>query len=335
MIVEPKERVLVIEDDEDIAERLLRILDQKGFRPVREAARRPGVERAAREPSDVVILDLQIPSDTGRADEDTKHGLGALAEIVELDPFRPIVVCSAHGGNKELSREVYRLTRGGPFVFKDSETFEEDLFEAIAVALAHPAYRASKTVAAFRRLVDANVEEKKSEHAYRKFIHEHWEVILGPDYKDCRSPYSLARATEVDILAVRHDGFVDIWELKRPDTPLFQRYGQWLGHSSECASAIGQLMHYYDAAAREPQAGALHFEARRGLSLYLNRPRGFVVLGRYSRDPEIAKVERERLRLENSFYAGLTVLTYDDLIERAESLLHFLLRHRNGGSGGH
>lgn len=58
-----------------------------------------------------------------------------------------------------------------------------------------------------------------------------------------------------------------------------------------------------------------------------------MVLGRYSADADTAKVERERLRLENSFYAGLSVLTYDDLIERARSLLDFLLRHRNGGAG--
>lgn len=326
MIAETRERVLLIEDDGKLATRIVRLLRDKGYQPVREAARIPGVMRAKSESPEVVILDLQIPSDTGRADEDTAHGLAALDEIIALDPFRPVVVCSGHGGNKELAREVYKRTRGGPFVFKDSETFDEDLFAAIAVGLSHPAYRASKTVAAFRALVDAN----KDEHAYRKFIHEHWEVILGPDYRECRSPYLVGRAAEIDILAVRQDGFADLWELKRPDTPLFKPYGQWLGHSPECASAIGQLMHYYDAAAREPQGSALSFEARRGISLYLNRPRGFVVLGRYSSDPETAKIERERLRLENSFYAGLTVLTYDDLAERARSLLDFLLRHRNG-----
>ncbi len=329
MIADTRERVLLIEDDEDVAARVLRVLRDKGFQPIREAARIPGVARAKSEAPDVVILDLQLPSDTGRADEDTAHGLAALDELIAQDPFRPVVVCSGHGGNKELAREVYRRTRGGPFVFKDSESFDEELFAAIAVGLSHPAYRASKTVRAFQALVSAN----KDEHAYRKFIHAHWEVILGPDYRECHSPYPVGRAAEIDILAVRQDGFADLWELKRPDTPLFKTYGQWLGHSPDCASAIGQLMHYYDAAAREPQGGALHFESRRGMSLSLNRPRGFVVLGRYSADPETARIERERLRLENSFYAGLTILTYDDLVERARSLLDFLLRHRNGSDG--
>lgn len=49
------------------------------------------------------------------------------------------------------------------------------------------------------------------------------------------------------------------------------------------------------------------------------------MIGRYKND-----AERERLRLENSFLAGLAVLTYDDLIERAEQFLTFLLQHRSG-----
>jgi hypothetical protein len=84
-------------------------------------------------------------------------------------------------------------------------------------------------------------------------------------------------------------------------------------------------MHYYDAATREPQPGKLHYDARRGVPVEIQRPRGYVVIGRY-RDP----AERERLRLENGFLAGLTVLTYDDLIERAEQFLSFLQRYRNG-----
>jgi signal transduction histidine kinase len=57
------------------------------------------------------------------------------------------------------------------------------------------------------------------------------------------------------------------------------------------------------------------------------RPTCFFIrlVGRYA-----SAAERERLRLENSFLAGLTVLTYDDLIERAEQFLLFLQSYRNG-----
>jgi len=61
------------------------------------------------------------------------------------------------------------------------------------------------------------------------------------------------------------------------------------------------------------------------VDMELHRPRGFVVIGRTKN-----AAERERLRLENSFLAGISILTYDDLVERAEHLLTFLQRYRNG-----
>jgi hypothetical protein len=106
-------------------------------------------------------------------------------------------------------------------------------------------------------------------------------------------------------------------------------YNQWLGHSADCAAALGQLLEYYDLAEREDGTGRRSYAARRGIDVRLHRPRGFVVIGRYRSDQE-----RERLRLENSFLAGISILTYDDVIERAEELLHFLSLHRNGGRVG-
>jgi hypothetical protein len=96
------------------------------------------------------------------------------------------------------------------------------------------------------------------------------------------------------------------------------------------ARAIGQLMEYYDLARLERSDGGRSYDARRGVSVQLNRPRGFVVIGRYDEDAEKGRQQRERLRLENSFLSGLTILTYDDLVERAEQFLDFLQRARNG-----
>ncbi len=186
-----------------------------------------------------------------------------------------------------------------------------------------PSFRMSRTVGEFKQLLDL----EQSEDTYRKFIHKHWEVFLGPEYGEVQSRYTITRGEEIDLLAIRHDGFADLWELKRPDDPVFKEYNQWLPHSVECARAIGQLMEYYDAAQREPRPGLRHDDARRGVNMELHRPQGFVVIGRTE---DAAK--RERLRLENSFLSGITLLTYDDLVERAEHLLTFLQRYRNGDS---
>lgn len=316
-----KARVLLIEDHDASAGDYIRWLRGAHRVVERASAASDGVAKAATFYPDVVVLDLQIPSEPGRADEDVRHGLRALDELIEAEPFRPVVVATAHSRDREVMRQVMQRNRGGGFLFKDADDLERELLQSVAIALASPAYTMSKTVAEFRRLVDQN----EKEGIYRAFIHRHWEVILGPEYRDCRSPYEISRGAEIDLLAIRHDGFPDLWELKRPEDAVFTRYNQWLHHSVECARAIGQLMHYYDAAMREPQPGMLHADARRGLSVELHRPRGFVVIGR-SGDP----VERERLRLENGFFAGLTILTYDDLVERAERFLAFLQRYRNG-----
>jgi CheY-like chemotaxis protein len=320
-----KSRVLVIEDNDASAGDYVRWLKAAKYVVERAAAASDGVAGAAGFHPDVIILDLQIPSEPGRADEDVKHGFRALDDLLQAEPFRPVVIATAHSRDRELMRQAMQRNRGGGFLFKDADDLERSLLESVAVALAGPAYKMSKTVAELRRLVDSNDRED----VYRKFIHKHWDVILGPEYRDCKSPYEISRGAEIDLLAIRQDGFPDLWELKRPGDPVFTHYNQWLHHSVECARAIGQLMQYYDAAMREPLPGKMHYDARRGVSVELHRPRGFVVIGRY-KDP----VERERLRLENGFLAGLTILTYDDLIERAEQFLSFLQRHRNGDDGG-
>ncbi len=77
----------------------------------------------------------------------------------------------------------------------------------------------------------------------------------------------------VDLFAVRHDGFPDLWELKRPRDPVFRSYNDWLYHSPETAKGMGQLVDYCDIARNEPQL-TRGYEAREGLgSVFMNRPR--------------------------------------------------------------
>jgi CheY-like chemotaxis protein len=310
-------RVLLVEDNKATAGDFVRILQAQGFATEHALTAKDALEKSTQFHPDVVLLDLQIPSASNVADESVEHGFHVLDALLKEEPFRPVCVVTAHN-QPELVRRAMQRTHGGPFVFKDDDVRRE-LPRAVHVALADPAYKMSKTVRQFRALVD---KADQPEDVYRKFIHQHWAVILGPEYQDVKSPYPITRGGEIDLLAVRWDGFSDLWELKRPSDPVFKDYNGWLHHSIECARAIGQLMSYYDAAEKETP-GRLTYEGRRGLPLQLHRPRGFVVIGRYQ-----SEAERERLRLENSFLAGLAVLTYDDLIERAEQFLTFLHRHR-------
>ena len=71
-------RVLVVEDDPDIAELVARYLDKAGFSSERETSGREALKRIAEKPPDVLVLDLMLPHVDGleicrrlRADEST------------------------------------------------------------------------------------------------------------------------------------------------------------------------------------------------------------------------------------------------------------------------
>jgi CheY-like chemotaxis protein len=320
MNARPSAKVLLVEDSQATAADFLRVLQQRDFVTEHAVSAKDALEKATAFQPEVVVLDLQIPSEPNAVDENVEHGFRTLDALLEEDPFRPICIVTAHS-DREIVRRAMAHTHGGPFIFKDDPDLRRALPRAVDVALASPARAMSKVVREFRALVERN---DASEHVYRKFIHQHWKVILGPEYSEVESPYPITRGGEIDLLAVRRDGFSDLWELKRPSDLVFKDYNGWLHHSVECARAIGQLMSYYDAAEKE-LPGPLGYEGRRRLPIQLHRPRGFIVIGRYR-----SAAERERLRLENSFLAGLTVLTYDDLIERAEQFLLFLQSYRNG-----
>jgi CheY-like chemotaxis protein len=315
-----EERVLLVEDDDANAEDAMEWLGNAGYRVERAKALEDALVQAKSFQPNVVILDLQIPSQPGRADEKVEHGLAALDALLAEDPFRPVVIASAHGRNSELVRQVMQRNRGGHFLFKDDHDLRAAFIKAVAVALQSPAFVASRKV----RELEALIERNPREEEIRMFLSEHWRIVLGPEYVACHSPYEIERGTKVDLLFHRPDGFVDLWELKRPDQPVFQSYNERLHQSTECARAVGQLMEYIDLAEKQT-GGALSLEARRGMRFSLHRPRGVVVIGR-------RKDERERdyLALHNSFLAGISIRTYDDVIDRARGVLMFLRDHRNG-----
>jgi CheY-like chemotaxis protein len=327
-----KVRVLVVEDDEGSASDYLRWLAAAGREVTRASARSDAVTAARASRPDVVLLDLQIPSEPGAADEGVEHGFATLDELLRDDPFRPVVIVTAHSNNRELTRRVYQRNHGGQFVFKDALELERSLLDAVTVAARHPAYLMSRVVKEFRALVVASHPEE----VYQQFIAEHWREILGPDYREVHAKYPVGQGGIVDLYAIRHDGFPDLWELKLPKDVVLKEYGAkdysagWLHHTERCAAAMGQLMAYFDIAERTRDTSSNSIESRRGIDVKSHRPNGFVVIGRYADDPRRAAREREHLRMFNSFLAGLTVLTYDDLVERAERYLTFLQQYRNG-----
>ena len=91
----PAERILLIEDDRDIAGIVSSNLRDEGYRVEQAADGRTGLERALRDPPDLVILDLGLP---------LVDGMDVCRRIRSRDPSTPILMLTARSAEADRVR---------------------------------------------------------------------------------------------------------------------------------------------------------------------------------------------------------------------------------------
>jgi hypothetical protein len=121
---------------------------------------------------------------------------------------------------------------------------------------------------------------------------------------------------QTDYLLKAEDGFLDIVEIKRPTTPFWQTkkdHDNWVA-SMELLKAITQGTAYAYACEKKSDS----IDAQRRFKAAVARPSVLVVCGRSETWGE-DKFEAQRLL--NSTLHGIRVITYDQLLARAERML--------------
>lgn len=93
-------RVLLIEDDDQVAALVVRALERDGLRVEREADGRQGLDRFRAAPPDACLLDLRLPG---------MPGLEILAAIREHDQHTPVVILTGEGS---VDTAVESMRRG-------------------------------------------------------------------------------------------------------------------------------------------------------------------------------------------------------------------------------
>jgi DNA-binding response OmpR family regulator len=91
----PQHRVLVVEDEEEIASPLVHTLEREGYRVDRAATGRRAVEQAMTQSHDIVILDLGLPD---------MDGLDVCRELRDAGYAGAVLILTARSG--ELDRVV-------------------------------------------------------------------------------------------------------------------------------------------------------------------------------------------------------------------------------------
>jgi len=130
-----------------------------------------------------------------------------------------------------------------------------------------------------------------------------------------------------DFALVTHDNYLDILEIKKPDTTILKEDRSRGNYhwDTEIARAIIQVENYLEHIANQAAEVRSFVKDKYGLELKVVRPRGFILAGS-SAEFSIQK-QRDDFRLLSHGLKNVTVITYDELLVRLENHIRVLEKY--------
>jgi DNA-binding response OmpR family regulator len=126
-VTEPKKKVLVVDDDRSLTELLQMVLEDAGYAVALAENGRVAIVSAAKDPPDLVVLDVVMPEMDGWATSDHLLSHERTARI-------PIIFLSARVAAADQLRGWYR----GCFDYLTKPFDIQELLEKVSQALADP-----------------------------------------------------------------------------------------------------------------------------------------------------------------------------------------------------
>jgi hypothetical protein len=130
-----------------------------------------------------------------------------------------------------------------------------------------------------------------------------------------------------DFALVTHDNYLDILEIKKPDTTILKEDKSRGNYhwDTEISRAIIQVENYLEHIANQAAEVRSFVKDSYALELKVVRPRGFILAGN-SADFSIQK-QRDDFRLLSHGLKNVTVITYDELLVRLENHIRVLEKY--------
>src|SRR5437868_4671302 len=116
------QKILVVDDEQAICWAFTQLLKPEGYNVFVAASAEEGLEIAARETPDLVLLDVRLPG---------LSGLQALPKFKELNPDLPILVMTAHG----TMDTAIEATKRGAYNYLTKPIHNDDALHHIRTAL--------------------------------------------------------------------------------------------------------------------------------------------------------------------------------------------------------
>ena len=116
------QKILVVDDEQAICWAFAQLLQPAGYQVLAAASAEEGLELAARENPDLVLLDIRLPG---------LSGLDALPKFKALNPELPVLVMTAHG----TMETAIEATQRGAYNYVTKPLHNEDALHHIHTAL--------------------------------------------------------------------------------------------------------------------------------------------------------------------------------------------------------
>ena len=174
--------------------------------------------------------------------------------------------------------------------------------------------RLTAAVAELSHLLSAT---KRNEHDLQRCLTK-YPILFGLDYRRVIPKHKLGSDYEMDYALELTDGSIDVMEIEASTHSLYKRNGDPTVALVHAEQQVLDWLAWLDE--NSPYARAKLPGVRRAC--------GIVVIGRRA---SLSDSDKERLQWRNMMYSGrLTVLTYDDLVDRCETLHRLLLGRIEG-----
>ena len=161
----------------------------------------------------------------------------------------------------------------------------------------------------------------QNEHAWQEFIRKYI-LIFNSNYASSLEKLSIAlRGKYPDFVLIDAYNYLDIYEIKKPSTPLLKKdesRGNYYW-DAEIAKAISQVENYISLADKNSDALRVEIKKYKGLDIRVLKPRGFIIAGR--RSQLVDEVMEDNFRLLNSALKNVEVILYDDLLGNLKNFL--------------
>lgn len=168
---------------------------------------------------------------------------------------------------------------------------------------------------------EANLRKKTlSEGRWQDFLREKVFRFLSNYVTSIEKQNVSLGVSYPDFVLVDVYGFVDVFEIKRHDTPLlaFDESHENFYWKSEVAQAISQIENYIDEVIHNSDDFARQIKRKKHLEIKVVRPRGFIIAGT-SKQFRVAK-ESEDFRMLGTALKNISFILYDELLANLKNL---------------